>query len=221
VGKKGDLNYCRFPLFRGNTAAVKHINAFLQSELLSNDTVQHKASSAFKNFRELDSVGMVRWGYESMEYSIGVNSPKLFSMKFEAETIAAYPEHHVSCFSFDSKTGEPITFSRLFSESGLQAITRILSQQREKRVAQYIKENYADSQEIDYIKQQYSECLADSTADELLIRPESVLFHRYYCFPHAERPFDTDLDITIPISELQPFLSSYGKKLLITTKAAK
>lgn len=41
------------------------------------------------------------------------------------------------------------------------------------------------------------------------------MFYKKHCFPHHSLPYETDLNIAIPIKQLEKYLTDYGKKLLL------
>src|SRR5438045_6401506 len=96
-----------FPLVHSvNPRVAQKINYYLQKEMLFNDTILTDTNSVIEKSRFIDGPDSL-WqsGLTSMGYEIEVNSPQVFSLSFEFETMGAYPENYTRYYNFRTQTG--------------------------------------------------------------------------------------------------------------------
>jgi len=210
------LSY-RFPFIQSRQPLVaQKINRFLQKDLLDNETITRDSNKIFAVSRYTSEE---QSGYSAINYTIAVNNARLLSLKFELESTGAYSTNYPAYYNFDNHTGEVITGKAIFTQAGLQIIKARLLKERNKRVAQHIKDLQGEmemEEDSVYIPETFKECLKDAEGDakKIYIQPRSILFYKEFCFPHQLQPYEADLDVEISIKELAPYLSVYGKKIL-------
>ena len=118
-----DFYAYKFPYIIGKDSSVaKLINQYLQSRILGNEKVETDCDQLFEASRYNDSIPQS--GYTSIDYTIGINNKKVFSVVFHLETFAAYPESNKGHYNFDSKSGEIIELKEIFTQEGLAHISQ-------------------------------------------------------------------------------------------------
>lgn len=196
------------------------INKHLQSSILYNDSVSTDTNTVFDNskytgYTNEDSTGQS--GYTSVAYTIELNNRRILSISFDMETMGAYSENHRQYFNFFSNTGNIITARDLFTPEGIEEIKKLLLKEREKRIAEWRHEMdtmYNTSDNSAWISETFAECNRDAEENNFIIKKGQLVFWKEYCFSHATRPYDTDLDVALSYNELAKFLSRKGRKLL-------
>jgi hypothetical protein len=210
----------RFPFIQSRQPLVaKKINQFLQKDLLDNPTIITDSNKIFAVSWYISEDSNGQSGYSAIDYSVAVNNARLLSLKFELESTGAYSTNFPAYYNFDNRSGEVITGKVIFTPSGLQIVKARLLKERNKRVAHHIKDLKGEmemEEDSVYIPETFKECLKDAEGDakKIFIKIRSILFYKEFCFPHILQPYEADLDVEIPIQELTPYLSVYGKKLL-------
>jgi hypothetical protein len=205
-----------FPFIKSSNAKAAHaINAHLQTDMLENSTVITNPHRIFQNRKYISGDKPGQSGYSEMSYKVTMNSPRILSLNFDVEITGAYSYYTTIYYSFNAQTGKPVTAAAVFNSEGLKYLRKYLVKVREKRIAQFIKEDCQDYPDTTYIRETYVNCNKLAEEGKIFVQPKSILFYKDWCFPHGARPFDTDLDIVIPIAQLQKYLTDYGKKLLL------
>jgi hypothetical protein len=205
-----------FPLVRSaNTKAAGNINAWLQSKILDNEKVLTKPHKVFLNSKYINSDSINQSGYSILKYEVRMNTSRVLSIEFDIEATGAYSTNYSEYYSFNAETGKPVTTKAIFTTEGLKYLRRHLVKVRARRITQFLKEVSTEYNDTTGVKKSYDECNQQADEDQIFVLPQSFLFYKGFCFPHVARPYDTDLDITIPIAQLQKYLTDYGKKLLL------
>ncbi|HET6996827.1 MAG TPA: hypothetical protein VFI06_17660 [Chitinophagaceae bacterium] len=211
--------YYSFPLVQSAKPRVgQKINAYLQKELLYNDTILTDKDSVFQKSRYINGDSTWQSGYSAMSYEIEVNNTKVLSISFELESTGAYTDNYQMYYNFKVETGALVTAKDLFTPAGIVEIKRALKKERQKRIREWIKEmdttyNMEDSRE--YVNERFADCNKDASVDNFLIKKNSIVFAKASCFPHAGMSYETDLDIQLAFTKIQQLLSANGKKLLL------
>jgi hypothetical protein len=216
-----DYNDFSFPFIEGSNGAVSNaINWFLQTDMLECTLRDVPKKDLFNKIRYIkypDSLSQS--GYTHINYEIILNTNRVFSIRFDNESMGAYPENWKRYYCFDVSTGKVITPELVFTEKGKEVIAKLLMQQRDSIIKSWKKEinaDYGDRNPEDsaWIAETFAECNADAGTNNFVITKNGLLFYKEYCFPHAARPYDTDLDIKFSMKFLFPYLSPAGKRLL-------
>ena len=209
-----------FPVFISeNKAAAKKINDHLQMEFFETTTSQTPEAKLFDEDRFISQDSIIQTGYTSISYRVELNNTKILSVIFEVEGMGAYPSYYKRYFSFENKTGNPISPDTVFTREGLRSIKKILIDKRNKEIKKWIAELKADFQEADdssFVVDNFAECNSKADEENFFIKKGKVLFYKYDCFPHAWGPYETNLDLEFTYKELEKYLSSFGKKILLT-----
>jgi hypothetical protein len=145
-----------------------------------------------------------------------VNNFRVLSLEFDFETMGAYPEMNVRYYNFDILNGNVITVKDLFTSKGLNFLKKYLVKERQKRIDQFIKEDYSNGDTV-YIRDTYAECNSSADEENVLIKKSSILFYKDHCFPHVARPFDDNLDIDMPLKELENYFTDFAKLIFKRT----
>jgi hypothetical protein len=216
-GKAGtpadDLSYPRVGANKTRVAAK--IDSTLQLEILSNEKVITDPKKIFNNtvyIREPDS--LAQSGHTSIDYEILLNNNRVLSIKFNLESMGAYPENYVRYFCFDAQTGDALTEKDLFTVEGLKYLQSHLRSERANRIKELLMGESPNVEDSAFARERYEECNSDAGSGHFVIREQNILFYKEYCFPHAWRPWDTDLDVPIDYQVIKKHLTSRGKKLL-------
>jgi hypothetical protein len=210
----------RFPFIQSKQPLVaQKINGFLQKDLLDNPTIITDSNKIFAVSRYISEDSNGQSGYSAIDYTVAVNNARLLSLKFELESTGAYSTNFPAYYNFDNRTGEVITGKAIFTPAGLHIIKTRLLRERNKRVAQHIKDLKGEmemEEDSVYIPETFKECLKypEGDAKKIFIKHGSIVFYKEFCFPHMLQPYEADLDVEISIKELTPYLSAHGKKLL-------
>lgn len=211
-----------FPVFtNANKAVAKHINEFLQMDFFGTTIYRIGEHKLFDDSRYIWEDSIVQGGYTSISYNIELNNSKILSVVFQVEGMAAYPTYFKRYFSFDAKTGKPISADTLFTNQGLKRIKEILIKKRNVEIETRIEELSRDSlvdypEDSSFIAEKFSECNAEAEENKMFITKDQVRFYKQDCFPHAWGPYETNLDIVFAHKELEKYFSELGKKLLFT-----
>jgi hypothetical protein len=203
-----------FPFVKGtNKMAAQSINSLLQDEILQNNRTIVDSNRIFEKSRYINNDSVDQSGYSEIDCEVLLNNSRVLTLLFDMESTGAYSTMYPLYYSFDSKTGKRLSFTAIFNPAVRPVISKRLLAERKKRVREYIKEAYADSKDTSYIKETYEECLAEDDIDNFYVRAGSIVFYKEFCFPHAARPYETDLDVEIPLKELRSLLTPYGRTI--------
>jgi hypothetical protein len=171
-------------------------------------------------------------------YTVLRNDARLLSLRIEGEGCGAYCENFTYAHAFDAVTGRHLGAADLFTPQGLQAIARKIGASNavtlRKEIASLQKAKKAprpkggpSAEDLDAVIGLYEDCLS-SRGDAEYRRIEgvgrmeveaagSVLFAQDRCSNHAMRALDDigDFSTRIPASQLGPWLTGYGRTLLL------
>ena len=211
-----------FPVFtQANKKAAKNINEFLQMDFFETTIYHTPERKLFDDSRFISEDSAGQSGYTLISYEIQVNNSKILSVSFRVEGMGAYPTYFRRYFSFNSKSGNPISVDTLFTKQGRNTIKAILIQKRNEKIKQWTQELSRDTgtdyaEDSSFIAQNFSECNAEAEEKKMFISKDKILFYKEDCFPHAWGPYETNLDVEFTHKELEKYLSNFGKKLLFT-----
>lgn len=216
-GKAGtaadDLTYPRVRAKKTRVAAK--IDSVLQSEILSNEKIVTDPKKIFNNtvyIREPDS--LAQSGHTAMNYEVLLNNARVLSIKFNLESIGAYPENYVRYFCFDAQSGDALTEKDLFTTEGLKYLQSHMRSERAMRIKELLMGESPDVEDSVFARERYEECNSDAGLGHFVIQEQNILFYKEYCFPHAWRAWDTDLNVPIDYLVVKKHLTSRGKKIL-------
>lgn len=207
-----------FPFIRSANANVANkINAFLQTSILENSTIITDPKQIFHNRKYIYSDSVKQMGFSDIRYEVTMNTARVLSLEFDLETMGAYGTNFKSYYSFDSQTGKPVLTKDIITAEGLNYLKKYLTKERRKEIVRFINDDVQVEDDTDtaYIKERFAECNKDAGVDNLFILNKNILFYKGFCFPHVVRVYETDLNISIPIKQLQKYLTAYGRKLLL------
>ena len=204
---------------------AKKINGFLQSTILDNPVIETDSAKIFERSRYLTTDSSTQPGLSMVDYSVELNTKKLLSIAFQLEGTGAYSEGSSSYYSFDLRSGNRVTAKNIFTPQGLVQIKKKLIRERQRLIEKYLEETdstYSDEDLPDsaWIKETFFECNKRASEENIFIKRDKIIFYKEYCFPHAARPLDIDLDITWSAVSVEKYLSAYGRELLLNKKPA-
>jgi len=181
-----------------DTAVARKINARLQHEILQQPTPKAEK-------RIFDKI---RWkpggaGLDELGFTVLVNSDKLLALEFDEEWMAAYPSSDRDYFQFDVHTGAPIRLDDIVTAFGRKQLEKDLRKKRQiliDRHLEELKKNPDAQEDLDEIRE---------------IRSAGLLFHKGNSLPHVIQALDADLDIKYSFHQISPWLTDFGKRLLL------
>jgi hypothetical protein len=198
-----------------NPKTAKTINSYLQAKMLDNSTVITNPHRIFFNRQYINTDTFSQSGYSDLNYKVVLNTTRVLSIKFDVEATGAYSHYYNEYHSFNTETGKAITAAAIFNAEGFKYLRKHLIKERKKLYERYITEECVDYKDTAEIRERYIECNKTADVDQIFILPKSILFYKEHCFSHANQPYETDLNITIPVKRLEKYLTDYGKKLLL------
>lgn len=209
-----------FPLIKApdRTIADK-INATLQSEILNDDEVITDTARLFEKTMYISTGPNARPGLSAIDFDVKLNTPFVLTIIFTLEGTGAYTSYSTKYFTFDTKTGELLSIKNFMNATGVEVIGRRLIKEREKRIADWkdeMKKDYPGYKEdAAMINEAFNKCNSEAEVNNFFIEKDSILFYKEPCFPHAARPYDTNLDIRISFKELSKYFTEAGEKRLL------
>lgn len=205
-----------FPYIKStNPKTAKAINTYLQAKMLDNSTVISSPHRIFFNRQYINTDTLSQSGYSELSYKVVMNTSRVLSLQFDVEATGAYSYNYNEYYSFNTETGKAITTVAIFNAEGLEYLRKHLVKERKRRYEKFIKEDGGDIKDSAFIRETYLECNKSADVDKIFVLPKSIMFYKDHCFPHHSLPYEIDLDITIPVKQLEKYLTEYGKKLLL------
>jgi hypothetical protein len=205
-----------FPYIKSaNPKAAKTINAFLQAKMLDNSTVITNPHKIFFNRQYINTDTLSQSGYSGLSYKVAMNTSRVLSLKFDVELTGAYTYYNNEYQSFDTQTGKAVTATAIFNTDGLKYLRKYLVKERKRLYEKFIKEECRDYKDTAEIREAYINCNKSADVDHIFVLPKSIMFYKERCFPHRSLPYETDLNIDIPVKQLEKYLTEYGKQLLL------
>lgn len=204
-----------FPLIHSKNATIaNNINSYLQSQILSNKKIETSPNKIFERSKHIYSDSIQQSGYSWIKYKVEANNSRVLSLSFLMESTGAYSEYYNKYYNFNLQTGKLIVAKDLFTPAGLNYLRKFLSNKRKRRINKFISEEYPHSEDSTLLKDTYNKCNQKADENNISITSYEIVFYKEYCFPHAARPYDTDLTIVCKIKQLEKYLTEPGKKLL-------
>ncbi|MFV3305073.1 hypothetical protein ACNFBT_07310 [Pseudomonas sp. NY15181] len=219
-----------FPQLTDPTPAAQNINTWLQAVSLQKLPGRYRKVAFEDIWPQVDD----GWqGITSLDYGVTSNEPGFLSLSIGYEYMAAYPSQHQQSYNFDAHSGQPVLLRDLFSADGLQWLRQQTSEQRAKRIEDFLAGKTVDKDiqlrsdpaEAEEQKQIYQECLPyvrgdDLAHNEVLLKKDSLTLVGVHCAPHVSQALDDlwDHSTTWRYDGLGKQLSDYGRCLLVDKK---
>lgn len=186
--------------------------------------------------------GIAIEGLASQSFSVRRNDGRILTLLFDNEGCGAYCEGYLQAFNFDAASGQLVSLDGLFSKAGLRELSNRISQRKVSAYRAQLAEldkalkaaqkkpDKALLQDLDERIEFNRTCLNESRAAQTATNDTQDL--KYYrlelkatafsltagrCSNHAMRALD-DVDqitLNVPYADLTPFLSAYGRALLL------
>jgi hypothetical protein len=89
---------------------------------------------------------------------------------------------------------------------------------RKVEISKWIKKmsgEYENKEDSVWVKETFTECNQNASENNFLITKAEIVFYKENCFPHAARPYDTNLDIKFNYKQLKKYLTAEGRRLLL------
>lgn len=216
---------------RGNKAAADSINNYLLSDFLE-ISMPEVRESIFENVWGNKEDAIVP--LSDISYQVLSNSNKVLSLSISADGCGAYCEYFTRYYSFDKITGALIKTADLFNSGGVQLLLKKNNEIRRFKIdstlsvtADSLRTALAatDTSNAEYFREMitlYQDCLSmeDDRTDyyhECYLTNDSFVIITGRCSAHVNRNADELGEFIIPfaLKEWQPYLSAYGKKLIL------
>ncbi len=217
----GDYAEFHFPLVQDKTKAARRINTWLQVSLLERfpggpgetpfDAVWPKEGS---------------WtGVTYLDYQVVTNSEGFLSIVFNGEYTGAYPSAFSQSYRFETRTGQPLFLTTLFTDDGVQKLRYRVDELQLDDIDAFLKaapSSGLDQEEAETQADLYRECgenIRKGLYDERewQLRADALVMMRGCGFPHVARALDDlgDKESRFDYETLAPWLNEYGRCLLL------
>ncbi len=186
----------------------------------------------------------------SMDFNVLRNDNDIFSIAIDAEGCGAYCENYTRNYNFDTRTGRLLTVGDLVTASGARALWKKVNLEKKRRYSNMIKQLQRerkarlksgvidpndDSEDRiglnEYCLTQVESALSSAKLSERdlhsyklsMAADKSLVLTAGRCSNHASRALDDvgDVDLKIPLEQQEPYLTPYGKALLLGQGNAK
>ncbi|KAF1070719.1 MAG: hypothetical protein GAK45_00717 [Pseudomonas citronellolis] len=221
----------RFPHITGDSLAARNINTWLQTVWL-NKLPSRYSHVAFEDVwpQAADSYT----GLTQLNYSLLANEPGFLSVNLYGEYTFTHPNEFSSSYSFDSRTGQPLQLTDLFTAQGLAWLEQQTLAQRSQRIRTVLaglsaKTGGRSATEPTLATEQrnlYLRCLtelegASVKSDNLALDRKTLSLEHRHCGEHLDRTIDVlgDFANRWTFAELHEHLSDYGRCLLVEARS--
>lgn len=170
----------------------------------------------------------------SMSYQVLRNDERLFSVLFDGEGCGAYCEPFQQPLTFDAAAGRLLTDSDLFTDAGRKILISELVKRNQKAIQTQIAKlqdkkpsDFASPEDFSAALDMYKSCLNNWQSEDwqdwigkMEFHPTELLFVHGRCSNHILQTVDDlgDLRNSFVYAALKPWLSDYGKRLLLGEK---
>ncbi len=203
-----------FIVYDAHPNVARKINAFLQLEELEITVGQHDEDP----FRKLEENNYVV-NYESWSKLRTVES--ILTLVISGNATGAYSETFNHAYNFDLNTGKSINIEDFLTKEGLLLVKKKVIMHNQKLIADFVHQIKSGSME-QFQKDQldlYTGCITDDDYGfyTFYFSEDAISFVRGRCASHALRALDDlgEFVHTFRFEEIQPYLSDYGKSLLV------
>jgi len=163
---------------------------------------------------------------DGMSYSVLRNDARVLSLRIDNDQCGNYCGHSSATPAFDAATGRHLSAGDLFTAEGLKAIARRTLEARvaanRADLAALRRQPATDADAQDRIGL-YEECRpGPAIVGRMQVEAKAVAFVQPRCSNRPQRPLDdlSDHEARFPMAELAPWLSGYGRALLLGEGAA-
>jgi hypothetical protein len=230
--KRSEWETYRFPLFKGDSAAIRRINTYLHAVVL-NGLPGRFERSPFERIWPKD--GEIR-GTNNIDYMIDGRGPGYLSLSVTGEYTGAYTSTGTFTYPFDLSSGRPIALEQLFTAAGLQRLGERVGLERGKRIEAFLAElppPVDATAELDEHDERletqhgmYQDCLrrrrsADLQYNRVELRGNALALIAEGCAAHVVRALDDlgEYRNAIPYAQLADDFSPYGRCLLLEQRS--
>ena len=207
--KKNSTGKILFPVFTFKNSVVgKRINAMLLDDL----------KKFFDNNKQASLKEILRSavndGLGDLRYDLIRNDSRLFAFVIGLETMGAYPSFSQWFYSFEKKTGRPITIDSLIMTSKMDEFMKLFKSKQHA----LIQEHYADIQaqidsgdyekdDLDFVKEQTKDdCMEFYDPNKFLFHPNGIEIIMDCEFAHAFKAMQPYKYPFFTKKELLPYL---------------
>ena len=224
------------PIVRaGNPAIAARINAAFTDAANEREIGTKTVAGDDRLYLTDATVERIKQTAASLDYAIERNDGRVLTISVEGEYCGAYCEGSTEYFSFDASTGQRLTLINLLAPGGIVTLGKRIAALRVARINRQIaqlksgKTDGHPSEDVTTAIDMYERCRQFHAApdldsgpylgyDGLNIGPNTLTFTHERCSPHVIRALDDigEFETSFAFMELKPYLSDYGKTLLLT-----
>lgn len=181
-GKNGITGEYVFPYLEGQGTAVKKINEALSPQYLIDESVEDIKAT----FKECNC------GTVGVNYHVNYNANDILDISVIVETLGAYSSGYVSRLTFNTKTGEDLSISKLLKPASLPKLVAQCDQLLQERMKKAMEEA-EDGEAANWLKEltQDKKFKAEHL-EYFTVSPEGITFYYPFGFPHAALTLEPD-----------------------------
>jgi len=177
-------------------------------------------------------------GIVGMDFQVQRNDGRVLSIEVHGDSMGAYPETFAYHLNFDAHTGQALQLADLLTPQGLTEASRRMVRERLRRYTEEIQHlrqaqrlmkarKGSDQDAIDQMDDRialYEGCVATERkagyrllGDLSFRNDRGLVLNAGRCSPHVTAALDDLVDIDLPLTtaSLQPWLTPYGRALLL------
>jgi hypothetical protein len=223
----------QFPVLEGtNASAAERINALMFQNVFDLEFPAVPPANPEQSLTVLDD--QLSRSIASIGFQVLRNDGRMFSVLFDGEGCGAYCESFQRPLAFDAATGRLLTEADLFTDSGRKALILELVKRNQKAIQDQItklqdkgESLFGNPEDKEATIEMYRGCLNNWRSKEwqnwlgkMEFHPTELLFVHGRCSNHALQGLDDlgDLRNSYAYATLKPWLSDYGRRLLLGEK---
>jgi hypothetical protein len=223
----------QFPVLEGtNVSTAERINALMFQNVFDLEFPAVPPANPEHSLTVLDDE--LPRSIASIGFQVLQNDDRLFSVLFDGEGCGAYCESFQRPLAFDRATGRLLTDADLFTEAGRDALILELVKRNQKAIQDQIAKiqgkntsEFGSPEDKEVAIDMYQSCLGNWQSKEwrnwignMEFHPRELLFVHGRCSNHVLQGLDDlgDLRNSYAYAALKPWLSDYGRRLLLSEK---
>lgn len=223
----------QFPVLEGTIASTaERINALMFQDVFDPEFPAVPPANPEHSLTVLDNE--LSRSIASIGFQVLQNDDRLFSVLFDGEGCGAYCESFQRPLAFDRATGRLLTDADLFTVSGRNALILELVKRNQKAIQDQIAKiqdkepsEFGSPEDKEAAIDMYQSCLGNWQSKEwqnwignMEFHPRELLFVHGRCSNHVLQGLDDlgDLRNSYAYAALKPWLSDYGRRLLLSEK---
>jgi hypothetical protein len=226
ITRLGPYGSIRFPQLAPLSSATRKINLAIQREFLEGIGEGKGLTRLLDSTLDLELDG----GLTDLADSV-YRDDDVLTIDLSIEWMGAYPSHHNTLLSFDTRTGEKLEMRDLIEPARIGEFYSLVREQFLARIQDELtamRRDMAgyelDSSDLISFEESLTGCLTDSSYDRFGVSRNSVILQRPACLPHVVQAMDIMWRLEFPAVQLRPLLTPYafslfeGPKVMLTER---